>query len=369
MALLLLPLLSSCVKVLNPTGWAPVAFDGDTVFVTTSNGRLSALKLAGDSADEIWTFPDKDRSEDKKLKTKAIYGAPVVSGDRIYISTFHGGVFALRTSDGRPIWPASEGAGVKLDGDIPGGVALAGENLYFGTTEGHVYGLKQSDGTPATGWEKPKVLGGGIWATPVVSGDTLVVATMNGGLHGMSLADGSEQWSFEASGAIAELTKIDDEYLFVPSINRHAYIIRVKDGSVAGDFRAKDWIWTAAAVQESKVYFGDFGGHIYGLDITSGVSVPTWAEPSAAEAERVKAGAAIIGDVIVVVDRAPVVWFVNAKDGSVLNSVPILDSGTVRASVVARDGAAYIATTSGKLFRAEPTARRVVEIQLNGVKK
>ena len=43
LALLLLPLLSSCVSVLNPTGWSPVTFDGDTAYLTASKGRISAL--------------------------------------------------------------------------------------------------------------------------------------------------------------------------------------------------------------------------------------------------------------------------------------------------------------------------------------
>jgi outer membrane protein assembly factor BamB len=369
MALLLLPLLSSCVRVFNPVGWAPVAFDGDSVYVTTSKGHLSSLKLNGDSATAAWTFPDKDRSEDKKLDLKAIYGAPVIDGDRIYVASFHGGVFALRKEDGRPIWPASGDNSGKLDGDIPGGVAVAGDNLYFGTTEGHVYGWKKADGTPAQGWEKPKVLDGGVWATPVVVGDTLYVATMQGKLHAYSLTDGSEKWVFSASGAIADLTRINDDYLFVPSINRHVYLIRTKDGTVAGDVKAADWIWTAPAVSGSQVFFGDFGGKVYGLDISSGSIKDLWSQPASVNGERVKAGAAIVDDVLVVADRKPVVTFINAKDGSVLNAVPLTDVDTVRADVVAKDGAAYVVTTDGKLFRAEPGQRRVVQIQISGAKK
>lgn len=369
MALLLLPLLSSCVSVLNPSGWAPVAFDGDTVYVTTSKGHLSALKLNGDSATALWTFPDEGRNEDKKLDTKAIYGAPVVAGDRIYVATFHEGVFALRKSDGRPVWPLLDGSAAGYDGDIPGGVALAGDNLFFGTTEGFVYGLKQSDGSPASGWERPKRVTGGVWATPVVSGDSLIVATMDGGLQAFALADGSVSWTRDFSGAIGEFTRISDELLFVPSINRHAYIIRTKDGSIAGDFKADDWIWTAAAVKGSSVFLGDFGGHVYRLDITPESVVAGWGQPASVGGERVKAGAAIVEDVVVVVDRAPVVTFISSADGSILNSVPISGAGTVRASVIANAGAAYIVTTDGKLFRAEPATRKVVEIQLSGVKK
>jgi hypothetical protein len=83
----------------------------------------------------------------------------------------------------------------------------------------------------------------------------------------------------------------------------------------------------------------------------------------------VRAGAVVINGVVVVADRKPVVTFFDAANGTVLNRVPILDSGTVRADLTEKDGSAYVATTSGKLFRAEPDSRRVVEIQLSGVKK
>jgi len=41
MAVLALLVFSSCVRVSNPTGWAPVAFDGDTAYLMTSKGKLS----------------------------------------------------------------------------------------------------------------------------------------------------------------------------------------------------------------------------------------------------------------------------------------------------------------------------------------
>ena len=369
LALLLLPLFSSCVSVLNPTGWAPVLFDGDTAYLTTSKGKLSAVTLSGDTATAKWTFPDKDRDEDDKFKTRAIYGAPILDGDRLYFASFEGGVFALGKGDGRPIWPGPDGNRSKIDGDITGGLVMAGGNLYFGTTEGRLYAWKASDGTPAAGWEKPKIFSGGIWATPVVVGETLFVATMEGELHALALPDGTERWDpFEASGGIPDLSMASDDLLFVPSINHHAYLVRTRDGFVAADFQADDWLWTAPAVDGSRLVFGDFGGTVYGLDITSAGLLQAWL-PASVEGERVRSGPVIINDVVVVADRKPVVTFLSAKDGSILNRVPVLDAGTIRANLVEHEGAAYFGTTNGKLFRANPQLRSVKEIELVGVKK
>jgi len=166
--------------------------------------------------------------------------------------------------------------------------------------------------------------------------------------------------------AIAELARINDDLLFVPSINHHAYVIRTSNGSIAADFPASDWIWTTPAVDQGKIYFGDFSGKVYALDITSGAK-ELWT-PASVNGERVKAGTAIINGVLVVADRKPVVTFINAQDGSIVNRVPLPPgSGTVRAAVTAHENAAYIVTDKGQLFRAE--SPKVTPIQLSGVKK
>ncbi len=366
--LLFLPLFAACVSVTNPDGWAAPVIDGQDVYVSTSKGHISAVTLQdGDSATARWTFPDKDIDADDKIEPEAIYGDPVVDGDRVYIATFSAGVFALNKADGRPVWPLNGTNASKIKGNIAGGLALANGILYFGTTEGRLYAWNASDGTPA--WPEPKRFDRGIWATPVALGENLYVATMSGELHALSLADGSPAWidPFVATGAIADLVALEDNRLFVPSINRHVYILNAEDGTVLADYRARDWVWTEPAVDGSRVFFGDFGGHVYGLDITSGPS-QLW-EPASVEGERVKAGAAVIGDVLVIADRSPTVTFINATTGEVLNRVPIDDAGTVRSNVHAGDGFAYVLTTKGRLYRANPQNYSVAEISLTGVKK
>ena len=369
LALLLLPLLSSCVSVLSPTGWTPVTFDGDTAYFTTSKGRMSALELNGDAATAKWTFPDKDNSEDKKLKTRAIYGAPIIEGDRVYIATFEAGVFALDKETGRPAWPNPDKAGDGIDGDIAGGLAASDEFLFFGTTEGRLYAIKKSDGSPAPGWEKPKSFDGGIWASPVVSGDAVFVATMKGEVHALSVADGAERWDkpFRSEGAIAELQLLENDLLFAPSVNHHTYLLETGNGRLVGEYEADDWVWSTAASDNGRIFFGDFGGTVHGVDITGDSAKRAW--EASVEDERVRAGAVVINGVVVVADRKPVVTFFDAANGTVLNRVPILDSGTVRADLTEKDGQAYIATTSGKLFRANPENKSVVPITLSGVKK
>ena len=199
---------TACVSTENPQGWAAPVFDGDTVYFLPSKDHVSAAPLAADaqSSTLTWTFPDKNKPEDKNVKLQAIYGEPVVDGDNLYFTSFSGGVWALNKTTGRPIWDMKS----EITGNVAGGIAISGNFAVFGTTEGQLYVVNKSDKSTAPGWPTAgKQLGDGIWATPVVKGDTIYVATMGGDVHALKLSDGSENWAkpFHASGAIADLSR------------------------------------------------------------------------------------------------------------------------------------------------------------------
>ncbi len=361
-------LASACVRIENPQGWAEPTFDGSTVYFPKSKDKLSAFEITLDgSLTQLWQFPDTNREDEKAIKLQAIYGAAIKASGRIYFASFSGGVFALDATTGRAIWPGKAGDKAQISGNITGGVALAGDKLLFATTEGLLYAWNTSDGSPAKGWEKPKKVDGGVWATPVVSGDTVFVATMDGEVQALSLADGSAKWPapFKASGSVADLTLLDGGRLFVPSLNRHVYILDATSGATQSDFRADDWVWTRPAVKDNVAYFGDFSGKTYALDISVAPATQMWSS-DAALGTRVKSGPAILDGVLVVGDRASVVNFLDASTGTGLNKVPLAGDGTIRANLVAKDGLAYVVTTAGKLYRADPKAKQVVEVPLAG---
>ena len=366
-------LAASCVAVTNPEGWAPPVLDGTSLYLTTDHGHVSRTALAEDgrSAAARWTFPDKDVKADDRVRPNAAYGAPILADGRVYYATYEAGVFALDAETGRPAWP-DEGKtnAANIRGNIAGGLAYANGILFFGTTEGRLYGWNAANGAPAQGWETPLVFDSGIWATPVAIGGTLYVATMNGEVHAIRISDRTPAWPgpFKATGAIADLVALDDARLFVPSINRHVYLLDAATGQVLTDFRARDWVWTAPALRGNRLYFGDFGGNIYGLDISVSPARELW-PPASTEGHRVKAAPVIVDDVLIVADRGPVVTFIDANTGEVLNRVPIDGAGTVRANLLAANGGAYILTTKARLFFANPQNRSVVEVPVTGVKR
>lgn len=364
--LLVALLFSACVSVEKPQGWGSPAFSADSIILQESKDHLAAVRVAANGATRAWVFPDKARPEDKELKLAAIYGTPVVDGDAVYFSSFNGGIFALNKTDGRPIWRLASG----FKGDVVSGVSVSGGKLAFGTTEGNLYLVDAKDGKPSAGWPKGGVsYKKGIWAAPIIKGDLVYVATMDGKVDALKLADGSTVWPapFNSTGAVAALQLLDDGHLFAPSLNKHVYILNTADGSVAQDYKARDWVWSGGAFKDNAVYFGDFSGNVYAVDITTGAD--RWPATALGE-DRVKAGPAIVDDVVVFGDRVPAVHFLKASDGSRLGiGVPLTGAGTIRADAVAKDGAIYLVTTSGRLFKADPGTQTVNEVAVSGARQ
>lgn len=374
-ALLSLVLLASaCVGTVNPEGWAAPVFDGDTLYFLQSHDRIARAPVPTDGKTNIsWVFPDKNNSSEKEDKLQAVYGAPVVADGAIYMTSYSGGVFALDAATGKPKWTMKSG----ISGDVVGGAGVGEGHVAFGTTDGHFYVLDASDGKPAANWPSSGVkLADGVWATPLIQGDVLYIATMGGDLYAYSLSKGpaqplwSEPFQTTGGGAIPDIAALDDTHLFVPSINRHVYVLDVSDTAapkVQVDFTASDWVWTRPAFQDNIMYFGDFSGHVYAVDITAGPNGKmVWDQPGDTDGNRVKAAPAIVDTVLIVADRNPTVRFFDLQTGKLLNSVPIDGSGTIRADVVAYDGDGYIVTTKGNLYEAHPDNRSVTEVQVGG---
>lgn len=369
-ALLAAPLLalflasaSACVSTENPQGWAAPTFSGTDILFLQHNNRLAAAPAPGDSPTTTisWSFPDKNNADQKNISVKAIYGEPVVDGDRVYLTTYDSGVFALDRASGKPAWRIQA---KDLSGNVVGGAAVGGDAVVFGTSDGHLYAVKKADGAPLDGWKSALPTGSGLWATPLLKDGTAIFATMSGDVRAINLADRTEKWRFKASGAIANLEFLPDGRIFAPSLNRHVYFLDPATGTEKGEFAASGWVWTQPVVKDGIAYFGDFDGTVYAIDIRSDTPAQVWKYNVGSS--RVKSGPQIVDDVVVIADRRPTIHFLNAKDGTVLNRVPIDNSGTVRADLAQKDGAVYISTTAGGLFRADPVKRTVAEITVGG---
>ena len=112
--------------------------------------------------------------------------------------------------------------------------AFADGKLYLISTDGKLEALDASTGKEL--WKQSTRVGGGIWpfghkkpgsdaryaGGPTVSGNLLVVGTLDGHVYGMDAATGKQLWSAE----------VDDEVISPPAIDAGVVYVRTNSGNV-----------------------------------------------------------------------------------------------------------------------------------------
>lgn len=366
---LILPLavpLAGCVRTASPEGWAaPLPTDDGSLLLSLDKGHISSVELSSPSGPAAvqWTFPNDALESDKDLDPKAIYPAPVSTSSAVFVATFAEGLFALDPATGTQIWHRSD-----LGENIVSAFARTPDGaLAVGTSDGWLHLLEPETGDAAAGWPAHGIrLPDGIWATPVATPDSLIVATMGGEVLALDYAAGQPLWEspFKADGAILDLAPLPDDRLFVPSLDGHVYLLDARTGQRIGAIETDHWVWMQPAVSGGKAFFGDLRGDLYALDITAGTLA--WHAPSnpgdnLPSMERLKSRPIVTDGTLIVADSAPAVHFLDADTGRRLNRVPI-DAKTVRAPLLELDGAALVLATHGKLFLANPDDLSVIQI-------
>jgi outer membrane protein assembly factor BamB len=308
--------------------------DSGIVFIGSHAGRFHALSAV--DGHELW-----------RRDLGSVSGAPVVLGDQIYLGNDEGVMMALSASTGATRWsyrqngailrpPVASGdlllftsdgdRVVALDRDTGkwrwqyereppeeftvrghAGVVVDGEQVITGFSDGHLVALARATGEVL--WVRS--LAGEVAqfvdvdATPVVEDGVVYAASVQGGLYGLSAADGTESWRTRITGA-SELV-LDDGHLYVaaaesglhaldrdgnllwrqgfaragdpaaPVIDGHLlyldvsetglYIIDKRDGSLLQSFLPGTGITSSPAIAGDRMYVMSNGGILYAFGL------------------------------------------------------------------------------------------------------
>ncbi len=242
---------------------SPIVLDG-TLYIGSTNGKLEALDAAtGDlrwSADAngwvvahpatdgmvvaatslgerfITVDPDTGRRRLEFHAGTPVAGGPVIADGRAFFVTNRGGVWAvdplavsrpfsrfayvakfnffawrLRSSPPRQtgtLWVGSARGKVKYS------PAYADGNLFVVNESSKVTAFNGVDGSIV--WESQ--LDGELVAEPVVAGDTLVLGTADGRLHGLNVSTGSGQWAHDTGDyPLSAAPSVSGRTMYVPT--------------------------------------------------------------------------------------------------------------------------------------------------------
>ncbi|MFC2023285.1 PQQ-binding-like beta-propeller repeat protein, partial [Chloroflexota bacterium] len=128
-----------------------------------------------------------------------LYWSPVTVGDDLAFVGFAeaqnstAAMYAFDPATGEELW------NVPAELFVIPAPTYAGDVVYFGDTAGNVYAVDIESRSIKPGW--PFVAESAIWASPLVVGDSLFVASMDHHVYSLDRESGEVIWQQEVGGA------------------------------------------------------------------------------------------------------------------------------------------------------------------------
>ena len=229
---------------------------------------------------------------------RAVKITPAIIGGRVFAASADGKIKALTTDTGRIIWEAevkdfytkeeiSFGFSKGLDAII-GGVGAGGDLVVIGTGSGEILALNQSDGSLA--WKSR--VASEVLSQPQIDGDVVVVQSIDGKVSAYDVIDGARKWVYTTN--IPSLTLrgtatpiISGDVVLVGFSNGRVTLLEKETGLSGLDLRVgvaqggSDLerlvdVDGAMVMENGRLYAASFQGRIIGIDIATGRTL--WSE-------------------------------------------------------------------------------------------
>lgn len=210
----------------NSMSGAGIAVKGNKVFVTTGFGQVFALnKIDGNI---VW-------NQDIKSPIRI---APTVDGDLVIVQSLDNGIFALNENTGKEMWKdkLEEEATTMIGGGAP--AYSAGKDLVLaGFSNGQIQAYKASTGTPlwsewvvsSTSTESLSDITA-IKANPIIDNDIAYVVGYNGPMVAIDIRTGAKVWQREISASSQPW--LAGNFLFVLTEDSDLVAINKQDGKI-----------------------------------------------------------------------------------------------------------------------------------------
>ena len=236
-----------------------------------SEGYLYALDIAPGSPRLKWRIA---------LDGNAWSGV-TVEGTTAYVATMSGMLYAIDAADderfdfdaeSRILWT------FQAEGAIAGPIHIEDGSIFFGDLSGNAYKLDAlsrsvSSSTSAlnTGSGEWKVgVGAWVWAEPLVENGVVFVSALDGSIHALDEATGTEKWSTSIKGQIVSAPILFDRKrgetreraLAVPSGEKNVWVVSVIDGQPLGVFVTDEPVKSTPLIHGENLYVQAMNGDL-----------------------------------------------------------------------------------------------------------
>jgi outer membrane protein assembly factor BamB len=238
---------------------AAPAVSGGRVFVGSNDGTFRALDLA--DGRELWRVKGGEKFPTGAVLVPAQDGV----GERVLVNGYDGVSLCLGSKDGREIWRHEtgdyiNGSPVPLDGGL----------LVFGGCDAVIHGISLVDGD-----ERFSYLSDAQIIRSVSSWEGVVFAVNHADqLLAVDLRAGKPVWVRESDGSsFLTIPAMDGEKVYIGSRDKHLHAFGQSDGTATWSFRAGARVESSALVFDDAVVFGSADGRLYAVDKKDGSEI------------------------------------------------------------------------------------------------
>ncbi|MCJ7744172.1 MAG: PQQ-binding-like beta-propeller repeat protein [Dehalococcoidales bacterium] len=348
-----------------PRGWSGGTVEGNNLYVGTMGGRLVAVNT--DNGSLLWAAKlEMGVTSGGGLgcaqgpTTVAIYGAPAVSDNLVYVGGYNGKVYAY-PSAGReePKWLYPRQG--NLAGPIVGSLVTAQGRVYFASASGTVYALDAAEGYKVWDFRTKEK----IWSTPVIAGDTVFIGTFGKKLYALNIADGTKKWEFKAEGAIVATPVVDGNTVYIGSFDRKLYALDTATGSLKWKFPAVEedenkpgkWFWAKPVVYNGVIYAASLDGKLYVLKTDNGQKVAEFDLNSPISSSLI-----LVGNSVVVATEGGIIYTVDTANNEKKKLASLGEK--VFASLSAGQGSVFVHTASDALYAVDAASGKKHEFTI-----
>ena len=161
------------------------AIDHDSVYVSSFRNAPSAgIIMAFDvrTGKPLWPEPFKVQGQPSDSKSYGFAASPLIASNSLSIGSLNGQMFALYTTNGKPIWDSKRNIG----GPIATAAAAVENLLIFGSNDGSVYAIDTMNGERV--WDY--ALGGAVLTSATVKDGVVYIGSDNGMVAALAWHDG-----------------------------------------------------------------------------------------------------------------------------------------------------------------------------------
>ena len=259
--------LTSCVGAPNAENWPGMSTDGENLFVAYGPGIFG---IEAESQELLWSY----RPENAAL---FFYAPPSVENGRAIVGDFGAAqgffspqtivsVYSLDVSGNavQTLWSRND---LAKDRIVAEPLQIDGV-AYVATSDNLLLALDAESGDKL--WHFATDFP--IWAQPTYHEGALYIASLDRHLYKIDAADGSKLWAEELSGAMSAQPVVnpDENLVYAASYDREVHALDMDTGVEVWSVPATDWVWSAPALADGRLYFGDSSGNIFAVNAADG---------------------------------------------------------------------------------------------------